>query len=510
MFEKKFGGESAFDLSLKWAGKIPDSKTVVLSEAALPSSALDSGGAGFEAEVLEAASVSSLLKKLSELSEREGSSSVVFSYADLPFLNTGITASLIETHSRYRAEYTFADGYPYGFSPEIIDSGTLKILHALSVENQKDAGRGEISRTCIFDFIKLDINSFEVEVEVSDEDMGLLRLSFDSGSKLDFLSCAALFDALDGKAPDSLSKKEIFDLVSKTCGVYRTVPSYYGIQLSSAANFQSIYEPSEMFSGAESFMKRSDWENLLRKISDYSFEAVINPGFFGEPLLHPDFMDFAKTVLSYPKFSLLVETDGLGVTEGMLSSIKEEASKKSVENGFGIGRVLWIVKIDCATAEKYRELHSDFDGFSSSVSAVRLINEYFPGRVYPQFVRSVKNEDELESFWRYWSSKENGSGGNVLVQKYSSFCGTLPDLKSADLSPLGRNACYHLRRDFNVLVDGSVPFCRETLRKKIIGNAFTEDLGKIFRLSDGEFSLHLKNSYCGFCGKCDEYYTFNF
>lgn len=580
MFRKEFSGLSALDLAFRWAEKIPDSELCFLTlgnvsfadgetsvSGNVTSSDLNAKTSenrdgnvsenGDEnaleylktfscpVEILPENSVASLFETLSFLCGKSGAERLVFTYSDLPFLNTGITSRLLETHGKYKAEYTFFDGLPYGFSPEILDSGTLRILSSLAKTNYKDAGEKKVSRSCIFDFIKLDINSFEVEVECAKDDLGLLRLSFDSGSRLNHISCLELFreifsikenafaeensvkedsekeNALKQKNPSELSEDEIIKSLQNSARILKTVPSYYNIQISAAANFMTIFEPCGMFSddfqkesssGGKSFMPKEKYSLLLEKIAEFSPEAVINPGFFGEPLLNPDFLDFAEKVFLRKGFSLLVETDGINVTEELCESLKKLSLSGSAEaeNDFGIGKISWIVKLDSFTEEMYKELHSGSDGFSKAVSSVSLLDRYFPGKVYPQFIRCVKNEDELEPFWRFWSEKENGSSGNVLVQKYSSFCGKLPPLKSADLSPLERNACYHLRRDFNILADGSVPLCRETLKERISGNAFSEKLEDIFRRSDDEFSSHLKRDYCEMCRKCDEYYTFNF
>lgn len=564
MFRKEFSGLSALDLAFRWAEKIPDSELCFLTlgkdscadgetsgTGNATSSDLNTKTSGFgngnisengdekvlgylktfscPVEILPENSVASLFETLSFLCGKSGAERLVFTYSDLPFMNTGITSRLLETHEKYKAEYTFFDGLPYGFSPEILDSGTLRILSSLAKTNFKDAGEKKVSRSCIFDFIKLDINSFEVEVECAKDDLGLLRLSFDSGSRLNHISCFELFrevfrkkeSVLRQKNPSELSEDEIIKSVQNSAKILKTVPSYYNIQISAAANFMTIFEPCGMFSddfqkesssGGKSFMPKEKYSLLLEKIAGLSPEAVINPGFFGESLLNPDFLDFAEKVFSFRGFSLLVETDGINVTEELCESLKKLSLSGSAEaeNDFGIGKISWIVKLDSFTEEMYKELHSGSGGFSKAVSSVSLLDRYFPGKVYPQFIRCVKNEDELEPFWRFWSKKENGSFGNVLVQKYSSFCGKLPPLKSADLSPLERNACYHLRRDFNILLDGSVPLCRETLKERISGNAFTEKLEDIFRRSDDEFSSHLKRDYCEMCRKCDEYYTFNF
>ena len=120
-----------------------------------------------------------------------------------------------------------------------------------------------------------------------------------------------------------------------------------------------------------------------------------------------------------------------------------------------------------------------------------------------------ENEEELESFFRYWNEKSNSSNGNFIIQKYNSFCGLIPDRKPADLSPVERNVCWHLRRDMNILVNGDVTFCHSCVNK-VVGNVFTETLEKIWNQNNTEIMNHINKTYCDKCGKCDEYYTFNF
>lgn len=512
IFDSSFGIKNAFDLALEWASSVKgvDSVPYVLS-VNLPSESLSKFASYEEKSLihtkkLTSDSVFSLLEGMAEVLETEKADNAIFSWADLPFLNLNITEEILKTHIDYKAEYTFADGYPYGFTPEVIDSGTVKILRELAKSNFKDEGEKKVSRTVLFDFLKNDINSFEVETCISDVDMSLLRLNFTAGSKLDFLSSLELYKAVCEENLCKIDVKKLCQKAEETSSLYKTVPAYYNIQLTSDVHFHPIYEPGN--ASGKSSMDEKDFSSLLEKISDFSEEAVVCPSFFGEPLLHPKFLSFVEKVFSHPFLSLLVETDGILVSEELCQKIKEIAT--SSRGKCGVNDVIWIVRLDSFSEGLYKELHSGFDGLGKAKEAVLLLEKYFPHAVFPQFVRMKDNESELESFWRFWSNKENGSGGEVLIQKYSSLCKVLPDRKSADLSPLERNPCYHLRRDMSIFADGSVPLCRETGRSIILGNVNESSLEEIFRKSDGEFKNHLGLSFCPECGKCDEYYTFNF
>ena len=60
-----------------------------------------------------------------------------------------------------------------------------------------------------------------------------------------------------------------------------------------------------------------------------------------------------------------------------------------------------------------------------------------------------------------------------------------------------------------VLCDGSVPLCQECIGEEPAGNVFEEGVQSVWNkieLSSDGTSVSKKDK----CGKCDEYYTFNF
>jgi MoaA/NifB/PqqE/SkfB family radical SAM enzyme len=86
-------------------------------------------------------------------------------------------------------------------------------------------------------------------------------------------------------------------------------------------------------------------------------------------------------------------------------------------------------------------------------------------------------------------------------------------------------------RDVPVLLDGTVPFCRENLSaldggagggtadggatsggttSGVLGNLFRDSLEKIWEQGMARYGEHCSGEYRGICAKCDEYYTYNF
>lgn len=90
-----------------------------------------------------------------------------------------------------------------------------------------------------------------------------------------------------------------------------------------------------------------------------------------------------------------------------------------------------------------------------------------------------------------------------------------------DLSPLVRRPCWHLKRDVSVLLDGTVPLCRDCVRNEIVlGKLFDEsgpnDPGSVLARLEAAWAageayhrLHIEGRHPEPCAGCDEYYTYN-
>jgi len=468
---------------------------------------------GIELVSKEDWTVYKLLTSMYEVCKKVNSENIIFAWADCPFLNKKVTDEIIQTHNKYLAEYTFADGYPYGFAPEMLACGTAGIVAELSVKEGLPnlTGNNPVNRTCIFDAMKGDVNAFEIETVIAPTDWRMYRFSFDCGKKENFIACKKLAElALPEDSAENLSEK-----ASKCVQVVRTVPGFYNIQIEGKERSSSIYSPYQKalesapeFKERLTFMPLEKFKTLVKQIAEFSENAVISLSLFGEALYHENLQEFIAEILKYPGLSAFIETTGDGLTEELA---KETAAivEKSEKRINGYSPVMWVVSIDSVSKEKYKEIHFT-DGFENAVNAVSVLEKYFPSDVYPQFVRMNENEDELESFYRFWSRKESPSAGKLIIQKYNSYAGFLPERSPCDLSPVERCLDWHLRRDMVILCDGSVIQYKESLFKDIIGNVFTENIEEIWHKGDNLMLDQINGKYDEISGNYDEYYTFNF
>lgn len=514
-FDKVFDGLSAFEKSLFWANSIEETQNIAVftDEFSAPFAQ------NFCAENKNIVSihknewsVTDVLEQLSILCKQKNCDYAVFTFADFPFVNVEITEKMIKTHISSKAEYTFADGYPYGFSPEIIDAGALNILFELSkMQNLTEKSFG---RTSIFDVMKGDINSFEIETEIADEDFRNLRFEFECSTKSGINLCKNLYDSSKNQKDEiNLSKGNSFDLIELSrfaknlAELHLNLPSFYNIQLTNKNFLKSVYSPfSKIFDfTSDKEIPFEQFKILIKKIADFSENATVSLSFFGEPFLHSQFVECVAEVLSHKNLSLFIETDGLFVNEETVKKLFDVAEKNHK-----IESVNFAVKIDAFSKEMYKKVNCvDEKYFEKAKEGLSILEKYFKNHVYAQFTRMKTNEDELESFFRFWNEKNSPSNGKLIIQKYDSFSGLLPDEKVADLSPLERIPCWHLKRDFCVLTDGSVILCTARFLE-IQGNAFNEELSSIWNKRFDEVKNHLCKNYCQKCENCDEFYTFNF
>ena len=144
IFDHIFDGKSAFERCLCWADsckKLSDSEIVVLADKSIETecySVLNKCNQNAELLVQEKWTIHNLFQVFAECTEKTGAENVIFAWADQPFLNFGITEKILSDHIEFSGEYTFAEGYPAGLCPEVINAGTCRILSQLSESVKKE------------------------------------------------------------------------------------------------------------------------------------------------------------------------------------------------------------------------------------------------------------------------------------------------------------------------------------------------------------------------------------
>jgi spiro-SPASM protein len=494
------GGGSAYERCLEFVVGLPGLERTVVAEgsAALPDPKPGLALGRFAKLRREAWDIDLLLEGMAEAGE--GVDAVLLAWADEPFLDSSLAAKMLEDFRRYRAEYGFADGYPVGLAAEIVASRVLPAIRKLA------SGTGsEIGRDSLFAAIQKDINAFDIETDISPLDLRDLRLELACDTKRNRLLVERLAAAGVSDAPSALR------LIPENLGLLRTLPAFIQVQVAAGCPQSCRLCAYPAFGGdilsVRRDMPRGNFASLLDQVVELCGDAVIDISLWGEPARHADIGGIIDEVLRRPTLSLIVETSGLGWDPKLAPGIAPRAG----------GRLDWVVSLDAWSPELYAELRGE--GYREAVAFAERLIALFPGHAHVQMVRARENEAELEAFWCGWKEKTD----KVIVQKYSRFAALLPERKVSDLSPLARRPCWHLKRDLSVLLDGTVPLCRDFSHGDLVlGNAFEARGGRPAGLAaawaagDAFHAEHIEacrpggsSPFPAPCEACDEYYTYN-
>ena len=498
-------GKDAFSLTLTATSSFPGSQKTVF----FGSEGTDYPGLPQEVEAIFQPSWTrkSLLAELAKVSTDYDL--IYFAWADCPLLDPALAGALAERHERFAAEYSYADGWPYGFAPELLAPATAGILAKIAERDD-----GPVEREALFYVIQKDINTFDIETEISPVDLRPYRLSLTADSKRNLFLLSRFMEAGLGSAAEAEK------LVSEKPELLRGLPAFFNIQITGACPQACSLCPWPIYGGdvtsRKDFMSKAAFAGLLDKIADFAGDAVIGISLWGEPSLHPDRVELINEVLSRPALSLVIETSGIGWKEDELKTLAL-ATSGAVPRKNHMAPLSWIVSLDAHDAERYKQVRGS--GFSEARSCAKNLLSLFPNAAYVQAVRVKDFEDDIEHFYRFWKEEHKAAGlkgdDNIIIQKYDDFAGALPKLQATDLSPVKRRPCWHIQRDMNILLDGRVPCCKEDLNAlkesgDNLGNVFSEDLVRIWERGAALFEEHCKKEYKGICACCDEYYTYNF
>ena len=149
MFEKVFGGRSAYDRALSWAASVSEGTPVIVLAASDNAERCKSDAASSSVPVSvkerKVWTTADVLDEIASFSEK--AETALYAAADCPFFDKALSDEIFRVHKTYAAEYTFADGYPYGLAPEAIDTGAAAII--ASLPRQKNLGDEVVTRDAV-------------------------------------------------------------------------------------------------------------------------------------------------------------------------------------------------------------------------------------------------------------------------------------------------------------------------------------------------------------------------
>jgi spiro-SPASM protein len=416
----------------------------------------------------------------------DGYDEALFVCADAPLLDVEVTRHMLQRHHEEYAEYTYGEGFPAGFTPEIVKRDLLPKLAVLA--EKKD---GTMERSSIFDTLSTDINSFDVEPLFSSEDFKMRRIECSTSLKRNALIVENVFREAGAECDFECFRR----LVHESPRILRTVPAYVEVEITNRPRGAGEYSPCAFLKRDRGDMALGVFDAVLEKLRGFSETFHLEISYLGEALLHGEIKPLLEHAVADPCVHVILRTDGVLCTPEFSSYLSDlRAPNLSV-----------ILEIDAAEHATYRNIRG------GDLNRVERNARYLLSRmkksVYVQMVRVDDNEEELLKFFDVWEKE----GARVIIQKYNSYLGLLPDRSKHDLRPLRRNCCWHLQRDLVVFHNADVPRCKQDIEGIFpMGNILREDMSAIWERGLPHYAAHCENKYDRYCSMCDEYYTYNF
>jgi spiro-SPASM protein len=407
-------------------------------------------------------------------------------FLDTPLIDIDVARQMLTLHEVEIAEYTYGEGFPLGYAPEIVKISLLPKMISLLTTDQS-----EIERDSLFSTLSKEINSFDIETYFAPRDMKLKRIELTLSPKRNGLFTQRVIEIGGGHC----SYERFCQIIEEQPSLIRTVPSYVEFEITNKASSSCIYSPVPIMKRASAQLEFENYRIIFDKFREFSEDFYASFSYNGEPLLHNDLKRFVEYSIEDPGVKLILETDGHLFTP----DFSDYVSGLKAEN------LYLIFTVDAVREDTYAVIRGK--GLKRVQRNIRYLLSKWNHNVYVQMVRMNVNEGEMLQFYDLWEKE----GVHVIIQKYNSYLDLLTKRSESDLRPLDRQPCWHLTRDLVVFSNGDVPRCKQDINGDYnLGNLIEEDITTIWERNEKYYLQHCAGTYDESCKVCDEWYTFNF
>ena len=206
-------------------------------------------------------------------------------------------------------------------------------------------------------------------------------------------------------------------------------------------------------------------------------------------------------ILNFPHLKELIIETGLYTNIDSFSNLLKNLGENKKKLNL-------IINLTTLNEVKYKEIYKNKTDVNSILSSLKSITEILgKSNIHVQMIKMKEVEEEIEGYFNYFEKL----GINVILQKYNTFAGLMPEKRVSDLTPIKREFCWHLNRDFYINSDKTVNICRQDLNSHL-GALSSDSIFAIWEKGMQLFSESLKgnHNHTGVpCLNCDEWYTFN-
>ncbi len=445
-------------------------------------------------------------KRIVEENIQSDNSYTLLLSASYPLFSISKNKFIIEDSEKYLTDYYYGENFPEGIVGEVFRNTILEELIKLS--NEKDYYHHNL----IFDILLRNISMFDIDLiegldyylpyrislSLSDfSSLPLIALFFKeekyikNENYVELINSISTLDFFNIYQFKNIEWEEIESKISRLEILY-TIPKTYIIELSSKCNFSCIHCPYPKGLKRDSeFINKSSLFNFINKNRIFFNDSVFIVGGFGEPLMHKDFNEIIEFLSENNK--VYIETNGSFLSPDFYNQFKNSHN------------IFLVVSIDAYNEDTYKNLGKKMILPLLNKTIISLLDKY-PENVFISYLRIPQNDDEIESFYSYFQKYEK----NIIFRKYNSYSKKLDNLEVADLTPVKRFPCYHLRREIFILSDGKIALCYSDYNGQTINLNIDDNIDIIIDTMKNFYKQHCDNQHLNLCNDCNEFYTYFF
>lgn len=409
-----------------------------------------------------------------------GYEDIIYIPSDMPLIDIEETLKLADIHKENIAYYSYGENYPLGIVPFIIRRQSFERLFSIIKNNDIKPSKDAITK-----LVFIDPNFFEIEILISKYDMRYYRLSLFADSKRNSLLVKRLIECENYEC--------IVKTVMENPNIRRTLPAYIELDINAAQNVKRIESP--IFSESKESMTLKDFKIIYEKLLDFAGDLHISIGSFYEPLINDESLDIVEYAIQNKNINVYLETNALLLSE----SVAKRLIALQKDN------LYIIIHLDTVDEKVYKSIYESGD-LKTTLSNIDYYLLREPKNAYLQITKQTLNFDYLASYYKYFERYKV----NIIMQKYSTYRGSIKDYRVGDLSPLINTGCFHLARDLYIDVTGDIRICKYDVKKEIVfGNIFKDDISNIWNKCDSYYKDNVLKKL-SFCDNCDDWYLYNF
>lgn len=414
---------------------------------------------------------------------------ILYFHGLAPLLDLDLTKKIWQRHTKFLSQYSYSENLPDGIIPRILTREFIETLPK------------SLSQT-VHEFFLKNINNYDVEIFFEHPDLRQYRLNLTPNNARSHHLVKHILD----KSPD-FPYSNLINFIKENSNLYRSSPSWIELELIRGCELKCTFCPRQYSDNAldGSQFTINEVLDLKNKLSSLDSNYTICIGGMGEPLLHTDFEQIVKEIVSLQNLSELIIETSLSLHWDRLSncikSLNELEKKK----------LTIIINLTTLKEERYKAIYGQ-KLLKEVLTNVDSLTKILPiENVHVQILKILEVEDEVDSYFTFFEKKNI----NIIFQKYNSYAGSLEEKRVSDLTPLKREFCWHLARDLYIHANGDVAVCKQVVNDpkiRSLGNIKTQTFEDIWNKSQSIFQESILGNHdkTGLpCLQCDEWYTFN-